>query len=305
MSLVASLRQNPRGQILQEGTTTTANCRRRRRRRRWRRRHSDFGHCRRRGEERRISRCRAGDEAIPAPVHRGAWCGCGGGLQCPTPRFRALTRCAIGPQSRRSLPPPLPPPFGNQSGRGIGRDRSSTSRGDTIRPGGGADRPPLAFPPGASAGLRREGPARDRGAGLRGPGLHPHHGLQQHDRTPRQITTTASMRAAKDTIKIFTRNGFPPPPSKLVLGVPAHGRRERDPGLVRAYSELVDDDNAADGGDGNGNGRCGGRDEDDRRPVRQLPGRVSIRIRRTTSARGWIRRPRRSGRGFHLGIGTG
>ncbi len=96
-----------------------------------------------------------------------------------------------------------------------------------------------------------------------------------------------------------------PPPFKLVLGVPANGHRERVPGLVRAYFELVDNVIAADGGNGNGNGRCGGRDKDDCRPVRQLPGRASIWIRRTTSARGWIRRPRRSGRGFHLGIGTG
>ena len=76
------------------------------------------------------------------------------------------------------------------------------------------------------------------------------------------------MRAAKDAIERFAQNGFPPPPSKLVLGVPAHGRRERDPGLVRAFSEPVDNVIAADGGNGNGNGRCGGRDEDDCRPVR-------------------------------------
>ena len=262
----------------------TANCRRRRRRRRLRRRHSDFGHCRRRGEERRISRCRAGDEAIPAPVHRGAWCGCGGGLQCPTPRFRVLTRCAIGPQSRRSLPPPLPPPFGNQSGRGIGRDRSSTSRGDTIRRGGERTAhlwPSRWEPPPACAAKGPLATAALACAGLdciRITAYNNTIGPLGRSQPPRRCARRKTQ--SKDS----RGTASPPPPSKLVLGVPAHGRRERDPGLVRAYSEPVDDVIAADGGNGNGNGRCGGRDEDDRRPVRQLPGRVSIRICWTTSA---------------------
>ena len=49
----------------------------------------------------------------------------------------------------------------------------------------------------------------------------------------------ASMHVAKDAIDEFVRNGCPP--SKLIMGIPAYGRHERDPGLVRTYSELVDE----------------------------------------------------------------
>ena len=56
----------------------------------------------------------------------------------------------------------------------------------------------------------------------------------------------ASARAAEDAVEEFARNGCPP--SKLVLGIPAYGRHERDPGLVRTYSELVDDIVAGGGG---------------------------------------------------------
>ncbi len=49
----------------------------------------------------------------------------------------------------------------------------------------------------------------------------------------------ASMRSTIDAMEGFVRAGCPP--HKLVMGIPAYGRHERDPGLVRTYSEIVDD----------------------------------------------------------------
>jgi spore germination protein YaaH len=49
----------------------------------------------------------------------------------------------------------------------------------------------------------------------------------------------ASMRWAMDALEKFVQNGCPP--YKLVMGIPAYGRHERDMGLVRTYSEIVDE----------------------------------------------------------------
>lgn len=58
----------------------------------------------------------------------------------------------------------------------------------------------------------------------------------------------ASMHVVEDAMEGFVRTGCPP--SKLVMGIPAYGRHERDPGLVRTYSELVDEIIIANNGGG-------------------------------------------------------
>ena len=77
-----------------------------------------------------------GTRLFPAPVHRRAWCGCGKDgnarrLDSAYRRVARLDRSLVAPFLRRCRRR-----VGNRSGRGIGRDRSSTSRGDTIRRGG-------------------------------------------------------------------------------------------------------------------------------------------------------------------------
>jgi len=60
----------------------------------------------------------------------------------------------------------------------------------------------------------------------------------------------ASIHSAQAALENFIRNGCHP--SKLVMGIPAYARHEKNMGLVRAYSEVVDDmlrdydDNSAD-----------------------------------------------------------
>lgn len=49
----------------------------------------------------------------------------------------------------------------------------------------------------------------------------------------------ASMRSTIDAMEGFVAAGCPP--HKVVMGIPAYGRHERDAGLVRTYSEIVDD----------------------------------------------------------------
>lgn len=49
----------------------------------------------------------------------------------------------------------------------------------------------------------------------------------------------ASMPSVREALSKFTRSGCPP--SKLVMGIPAYGRHERNMGLVKTYSEVVDE----------------------------------------------------------------
>lgn len=49
----------------------------------------------------------------------------------------------------------------------------------------------------------------------------------------------ASLQSTKAAIVQFIKYGCHP--SKLVLGIPAYGRHEKETGLVRTYSEVVDD----------------------------------------------------------------
>ncbi len=53
------------------------------------------------------------------------------------------------------------------------------------------------------------------------PSLH----KRQHGPTPRRIATAHQMRAANDPVGGIRAGRPPPPTSKLVLGVPARGRR--------------------------------------------------------------------------------
>jgi len=58
----------------------------------------------------------------------------------------------------------------------------------------------------------------------------------------------ASLRSAGEALSEFARNGCPP--SKLVMGIPAYGRHGKNAGLVRTYSEVVDEMIRNDGGSG-------------------------------------------------------
>ena len=160
-------------------------------------------------------RCRAGDKAIPAPVHRGAWCGCGGGWQCPTPRCRVLMHRPIGPQSYRSLPPLLPPLFGNRSGQGIGRDRSSTSREGYDPPRGEQIAHLSPFQRGRPAGLRRVGPLATAAlacVGLDCVRITTYNTIQPLDGSQPHVDASGERRNGG------IRTEQLPPPSKLVKG---------------------------------------------------------------------------------------
>jgi GH18 family chitinase len=60
----------------------------------------------------------------------------------------------------------------------------------------------------------------------------------------------ASIHSARAALEKFIHSGCHP--SKLVMGIPAYGRHEKNIGLVRTYSEVIDDmvrdydDNSAD-----------------------------------------------------------
>jgi len=49
----------------------------------------------------------------------------------------------------------------------------------------------------------------------------------------------ASIYSAREELLKFVQNGCPP--SKLIMGVPAYGRHEQQMGLVKTYSEVVDE----------------------------------------------------------------
>ena len=226
------------------------------------------------------------------------------GWQCPTPRFRVQTRRAIGPQSRRSLPPPLPPPFGNQSGRGIGRDRSSTSRGDTIRRGGSG--PPTSRLP--VGGVRRPAPRRAHSRPRRWPARA---WIASASRPTTRSDPSADhnhrvdARGERRNRKIRAVRLPPPPPPSSSWAYPPTGAasatqdssghtpsRSTTSSPRTAATETGTEDVAA---------------ETRTTAVRSVNCRVGYRFGFAGQHphKGRIRHPRRSGRGFHLGIGTG
>jgi GH18 family chitinase len=49
----------------------------------------------------------------------------------------------------------------------------------------------------------------------------------------------AGLTAVQDALKSFVDRGCPS--SKLILGIPAYARNGQNPGLVKTYSEIIDD----------------------------------------------------------------
>lgn len=66
--------------------------------------------------------------------------------------------------------------------------------------------------------------------------------LMTYDMTSQEEQTInhhASLRSVEDAISSFIQHGCPP--SKLIMGIPAYARHSQNMGLVKTYSEIIDE----------------------------------------------------------------